>query len=361
MEMVDWDLAVATARRLVRPGPAVSDDEATATVRQLRELAVDALGYVTAYTGLVPDPALKTGTEVVDRSTWAEYNVAGMRETLAPVFETLGANRGNGLAANVASRAGRAVTGAELGGVLSFLASHVLGQYEVFLPPGAGDGRLLLVAPNIVDVERRLDVDPRDFRMWVCLHEQTHHVQFTGAPWLRDHVHGLVRRLAEASNLDAAQLLSRLKDAVRDARSGSGHAGTDGDDAGIGLIGALQTPAQRALLTELQAVMTLLEGHADQVMDAIGPQAVPSVAHIRAKFDERRRRGMSPLDRFVRKILGVEAKLAQYRVGGAFCRAVTLAGGPAAMRVAFADPAQLPSMAELRDPPSWLARTASLA
>lgn len=351
MEMVDWELAVATARRLVRPGPAVSDAEAAATVEQLTVLADEALGHVTSYTGLIPDPTLQTGTEVVDRPTWAAYNVGGMRETLAPVLETLATKRGNGPTAAMMTRAGRKVTGAELGGVLSFLASHVLGQYEVFLPPGSGDGRLLLVAPNIVDVEQRLGVDPRDFRMWVCVHEQTHHVQFTGAPWLREHVHGLVRRIAEASNLDAAQVVARLKDAVREARSGR-----DRDDTGLGLASVLQTPEQRKTLAELQAVMTLLEGHADQVMDAVGPEVIPSAEFIRSRFDERRRRGLSPLDRIVRKLLGLDAKMAQYRVGGAFCRAVTAAGGPDTMRIAFAGPDQLPTMAELRDPATWLSR-----
>jgi coenzyme F420 biosynthesis associated uncharacterized protein len=356
MDMVDWDLAVATARRLIRPGPAVSDVEAAATIDQLHALADEALGHVTAYTGLTPDPSLRTGTEVVDRPTWAAYNVGGMRETLAPVLETLAKKRDTNPAAGIVNRAGRVVTGVELGGVLSFLASHVLGQYEVFLPPGAGDGRLLLVAPNIVDVEQRLQVDPRDFRMWVCVHEQTHHVQFTGAPWLRGHIRGLVEQLAAVSNLDAAQIVGRLKDAVREAR----HPDRTDKDSGLGVMALLQTPEQRAVLGQVQAVMTLLEGHADQVMDAVGPTVIPSVAFIRARFDERRRRGASPLDRLFRKVLGMDAKLAQYRVGGAFCRAVTEAGGPDAMRVAFAGPAQLPTMEELRDPPRWLARTSAV-
>lgn len=351
MEMVDWDLAAATARRLARSGPAVSDADAAATVRQLHDLAAEALSHVTTYTGLEPDPTMRTGTEVVDRPTWAAYNVGGMRETLAPVLDALATRRGVRPTSRTVARAGQLATGAELGAVLSFLASHVLGQYEVFLPPGSGDGRLLLIAPNIVDVEQRLAVDPRDFRMWVCVHEQTHHVQFTGAPWLREHVHGLVRRLAEVSNLDPAQLLGRLKDAVRDLRS-AGRAG----DGGLGVLAALQTPERRALVSELQAVMTLLEGHADQVMDAVGPEVIPSVEYIRRRFDERRARGVSPVDRVIRKLLGLDAKLAQYRIGGAFCRAVTAHGGPELMRAAFAGPDRLPTMDELHDPPRWLAR-----
>ena len=350
MELVDWDLAIATSRRLTRPGPRLTGAFGAATRAELSELAAEAFGHVTAYTGLVPDPRLRTSIEVVDRATWAAYNVAGMRQTLAPLLDTLSAKRKPERDGSLAHRAARAVTGAELGGLVSVLASRVLGQYEVFLPPEDGAGRLLLVAPNIVDAERRLEVDPRDFRMWVALHEQTHHVQFTSAPWLNDHLRDLVRQLAEASNLDAAQLRARLLATVKELRSRSG------EPRGGGVFGALQTPRQRAVLEQIQAAMTLIEGHADQVMDAVGPRVVPSVTEIRARFEARRRRGGSPLDRLLRRVLGLDAKLAQYRVGGAFCRAVTAAGGPDAMRLAFAGPEHVPSMAELRDPATWLAR-----
>ena len=169
-------------------------------VRELRHLADEAHHHVVAYTGMVPDPTLRTTSEVVDRGAWAKYNVQGMRATLGPLLDKIAARRlARGSAAEsrtgalgrlsaVAAagglKAGRTATGVEVGSILAFLGSRVLGQYETFLPPGTGDGRLLLVAPNIVEVERRLGVDPRDFRMWVCVHEQTHHVQFTAAPWL---------------------------------------------------------------------------------------------------------------------------------------------------------------------------------
>jgi coenzyme F420 biosynthesis associated uncharacterized protein len=186
--------------------------------------------------------------------------------------------------------------------------------------------------------------------MWVCVHEQTHHVQFTAAPWLKTHLEELIARLAELIDLDPRAVISRVRDAVRDRHEG----GEEG-----GPLTAFQSPEQRAVVAQLQAVMTLLEGHADQVMDAVGPQVIPSVGRIRRRFERRRRDRSSPVERALRKILGLDAKMAQYRVGGAFCRAVTEAGGTDAMRLAFAGPQFLPTTAELVAPQDWLTRTAA--
>lgn len=355
VELVDWDLAARTVARLVGPGPVLSVDEAAEVVAGLRAAAVDALAHVSTYTGLVPDPGLETSNVVVDRVQWAEQNIAGMRTVLGPVVDRLSAKRAERtgkplVAGNLALTVGRRVTAVELAGLLAFLSSKVLGQYEVFLPPADGDGRLSLVAPNIVAVERKLEVDPADFRMWVALHEQTHHLQFTGVPWLRGHLLALVDRLAESADLDPQQLLSRVKEALSQVRGG-------GDRPG-GVLALLQSPEQRAVTAQAQALMTVLEGHADFVMDAVGPQVVPSVATIRARFEERRRRSGSPVEMVLRKVLGLDAKLAQYRVGGAFFRAVDAAGGADAVNAVWSSPEALPTEAELTDPTGWLRRVA---
>jgi len=352
LDLVDWQLAATVGRRLCPPGPDLAPEEEKAVVRQLRALADEALAHVAAYTALRPDPALRTSTAVVDRGTWAEHNVAGLQVTLAPVLEQLASKRAQRLGhhpgAGLTGYAGRKVTGTELGGVLAFLSSKVLGQYEVFLPAADGDGRLTLVAPNIVEVERRLGVDPRDFRMWVCLHEQTHHVQFTGTPWLKEHLAALIGRLGAAADLDPLALLGRVKQALRERGQGGGLPG--------GPLAVLQSAEQRAVIAELQSVMTLLEGHADYVMDAIGPDVVPTVEEIRRGFEQRRLIA-SPVERIMRRVLGLDAKLAQYRVGGAFCRTVAKEAGPDALRAAFAAPQNLPSAEEFADPALWIART----
>jgi coenzyme F420 biosynthesis associated uncharacterized protein len=175
---VDWDLAVRTARRLAPAGPDVSWVEATDAVTELRGLAVRAEEHVRRVTGLIPpgDPLEAT---VVDRPGWAAANVDGFKVVLEPLAEKLLLKNQSRIAVAGASR----LTGIQMGTLLAWLSSKVLGQYEVFLPE-EGTGRLVLVAPNIVETERRLDVDPTDFRMWVALHEVTHRTQFTAVPWL---------------------------------------------------------------------------------------------------------------------------------------------------------------------------------
>ena len=361
---VDWDLAVATARRLVRPGPQLTRAEADEVVSSLRVLAVEAERHVEDYTRLRPPAAAVTPIAVVDRSEWARSNVAGLRMITNPLLDQLADTTKGSLSTAV----GRRVTGVQLGSALAYLAGKVLGQYEVFLPPeeygptptparsGRADGpgpvgRLSLVAPNIAHAERQLGVVPRDFRLWVCLHEQTHRSQFTAVPWLRAHLESEIGAFIEATDLDPDVLAERLRSAVGALRGAVRDRGSDAPS----VVEALQTPAQRAVLDRLQALMTLLEGHADQVMDAVGPRVVPSVADIRAKFDTRRSGG-SPLDRFVRRLLGLDMKLRQYRQGGAFVRAVVAEAGVDGFNLVWQSPATLPTQAEIADPGAWMAR-----
>ncbi len=345
-ELVDWDLATSTGRRLSRPGPALEAAAADAVVAQLRVLAAEAEGHVVDYTKLEPSGA-EAPVAVVDRGDWIGANVAGLRVMSRPLLRKLEDKQ----TGRIAGAAGRRVSGVQVGGLLAYLSSKVLGQYEVFgdgYPESTG-GRLLLVAPNIADVERRLDVSPRDFRMWVCLHEQTHRVQFTAVPWLRDHLESELSTFAEVTDLDPTALAARLRAA----------AGTVRRREGTSILELLQTPEQRVVLDRLQALMTLLEGHADQVMDAVGPSVVPTVKKIRDRF-ERRRDGGSALDRVVRRLLGLDMKMQQYREGGAFVRAVVERVGVAGFNTVWESPQTLPTRAELAAPEAWLTRVLGL-
>ncbi|MER5970679.1 zinc-dependent metalloprotease [Streptomyces sp. NPDC002055] len=362
-EMVDWNLAVATATRLVRPGPEVSRDEARAVVAELRRHAKSSEEHVRAFTGLAqPDTAPHdTPVLVVDRAGWVKANVAGFREVLKPLLEKMQERRGGSAGGSVLGAVGGKVTGVELGMLLSFLASRVLGQYETFAPvgrdlPGAenGAGRLLLVAPNIVHVERELDVAPHDFRLWVCLHEETHRTQFTAVPWLRDHIEGEIQSFLGETEIDPNTLLERLREAVQ-SLTGNRPEGAD-DDGAHSLVELVQTPAQREILSRLTAVMSLLEGHADFVMDGVGPQVVPSVAEIREKFQKRRASGAGRLDLALRKLLGLDAKLRQYRDGERFVRAVVSQVGMDGFNRVWTSPNTLPTKSEIAKPADWVAR-----
>ncbi|WP_133897301.1 zinc-dependent metalloprotease [Streptomyces sp. KS 21] len=362
-EMVDWNLAVATAARLVRPGPEVSRDEARAVVAELRRHARTSERHVREFTRMIPEGAAVPDTPVlvVDRAGWVKANVAGFRELLAPLLGKMQDRRAGAPGGAVLGAVGGKVTGVELGMLLSFLASRVLGQYETFAPAGrelpgsaTGGGRLLLVAPNIVHVERELDVRPHDFRLWVCLHEETHRTQFTAVPWLRDHLEGEIQTFLGATEMDPAAILERLREAAQ-SFAGARPDSEQGDE-GRSLVELVQTPEQREVLGRLTAVMSLLEGHADYVMDGVGPSVVPSVAEIREKFQQRRASGAGRLDATLRKLLGLDAKLRQYRDGERFVRAVVDQVGMDGFNRVWTSPNTLPTKAEIAKPADWVAR-----
>jgi coenzyme F420 biosynthesis associated uncharacterized protein len=339
---VDWTLAARTATRLMSAGPAVSPAEARRAVEMLRTDAVTAEGHVREVTGLGAGLPLLPA-DVVDRSGWATAATTGLSVLTGDV-------RLPGLSGSAGARKVAATTaGLQTGAVLSYLGSRVLGQYDPFGGPDQ-EGRLLLVAPNVVAAQRALDVPLSEFGLWVCLHEATHRLQFTAVPWLRGYFAGLVSEFLSASARSAAGLLERLPGALAASRGG-GNGGGDG----LGLLELLQSPEQRAVLDKLLAVTTLLEGHADHVMDAAGPTVVPSVATIRERFTERRKGG-GIFDRLLRVLLGVEAKVRQYAVGAAFTDHVVREVGMDGFNTVWDSPQTLPTRAELSDPPAWLAR-----
>ena len=344
---VDWAFAKATGRRLAPAGPPVSAAEVAAAVSSIRDSAGRARQPV-ADTARLHAPGDAPVPLVVDRPTWIEANADSMSAMLDPVFAKLVQRRGtasSGQGSAAMNAFGGKVTGAEAGALLAFLSSKVLGQYD--LAP-QGTPRLMLVAPNLVQAERELGVDPADFRLWVCMHEETHRVQFTAVPWLRHHMIDGAQSLASEMVPDpdtlaerAQQLVSRLPEALR--------------QGGTGIAELVATPEQRARLAQLTAVMALLEGHADVVMDEVGPAVIPSVAEIRAKFTERRK-GVGAFDRLLRRLLGLEAKMRQYRDGAVFVRGVFDRVGTDGFNRVWDSPETLPTPAEIADPGAWVRR-----
>jgi coenzyme F420 biosynthesis associated uncharacterized protein len=336
---VDYDLAVATARRLAPAPPTISWAEATDVVTELRGLAVQAEEHVRAVTGLVP-PMEPQRAVVVDRPGWAAVNVRSFRTVLEPLTDKLLEKSPSRAATAVTAK----VAGVQMGTVLAWLSGKVLGQYEAFLPEGA-DGRLVVVAPNIVETERRLGVDPHDFRLWVTLHEVTHRTQFTAVPWLHDHVRDEVRALLDATQLDdPTALLERLKNLAT------------GLPRGGSIVDLLQTPEQRVVLDRVTAFMSLLEGHAEHVMDGVGPAVVPSVRTIRARFQKRREEGGGALDRLLRRLLGLDLKALQYAEGKAFVDHCVDAVGMGGFNRVWESPQLLPTREEIRQPQQWVDR-----
>ena len=340
---VDWSFAKATGARLVQAGPSVSAAQAREAVEQIRRLAAEAVEPVAA-TSRMNAPGEAPPPLVIDRPSWISVNADSMSALMDPVFADVMSRR-DATPSATATAIGGKVTGAEAGALLAFLSSKVLGQYD--LAPG-GEPTLLLVAPNMVQVARDLQVDDTDFRRWVCMHEETHRVQFTAVPWLRDHMIAQARAIAAEMTPDpetlqekAQQLLTRLPEAF------------SGD--GGGLADLFGTPETREKVAELTAVMSLLEGHADVVMDEVGPQVIPSVEEIRRKFTKRRQ-GQGAVDKLLRRLLGLDAKMRQYRDGAVFVRAVVDTVGWDGLNAAWTSPATLPKPVEISDPAAWVAR-----
>lgn len=345
--LVDWDDAAHVAGRLVRPGPATSRTEVEELVGSLRGAAAEAVQPVLDITGMAPADGRDlrssplSDVRVVDRPGWARA-AAGSMQAMTDDVLVLPPGVGPVAAAQLAASA-------EIGAALAFLSTKVLGQFDPY--SAHSPGRLLLVAPNVLHVERELGVRPADFRLWVALHEQTHALQFAAAPWLAAHLqertHALVRGMASATGLrDVPGRLAALVRAVYRAVRGLD---------GASIVDGVLTREQRVELDAITAVMSLLEGHADVSMDAVGPRVVPSVRSIRRKF-EKRRDTTGTADGVVRRLLGMDAKLAQYRDGAAFVRGVTREVGTDGLNAVWTDRDTLPTVREIADPGAWVRR-----
>ncbi|MDO2933904.1 zinc-dependent metalloprotease [Paeniglutamicibacter sulfureus] len=361
--LINWDLAAGTAAKLVGAGPSLTGTEIAAVVADLRAKADESVEHVHRITGLEAAADLRDSQVlIVDRPGWAKANTQSFEAMLGPAMEHLAATRGEKIseAAQVLSST---ATGVEMGAILAFMSSKVLGQYDPFagllradLPSG---GRLMLVAPNIVAIERELKVDTDDFRLWVTLHEQTHRVQFAAAPWLREHLQSKIAELLASLLAEPEALGERLRAAASEVIRGKKD--LEAVDAGLpssgdtGLLAGLRTGEQKAILSHITAVMSLLEGHANVVMDAVDSSIVPSVRTIRQRFGARGKdRGM--VEKWLRKLLGLDAKMRQYADGQRFVsRAVKLMGMEGFNRV-WEGPENLPTEHELHHPAAWVAR-----
>lgn len=341
--MIDWDLAVRVGSRLAGDGPVVSRVEATGVVEELRAGAEKSTPLVREFTGLFAE-ARTAPVLVVDRPGWIRANADGFATVIGPIVAKLQEKKGAPSAMTEAI--GSRITGAELGVMFGFLGNKVLGQFDPFFEGEGAGGRLLLVAPNIVTAERELSVDEHDFRLWVCLHEETHRVQFTAVPWMREHLQSLMGEIIGTMETDPGRLLSDGLSRIGDLVSGK----ADGS-----LIDLVSSPEQKQIIDKVTGVMSLLEGHADVVMDGVGPEVIPTVGEIREKFSKRRK-GVGTLDRLLRRLLGLDQKMAQYRDGAVFVRRTVEEVGMEGFNAVFAEPANLPSKAEIHEPASWLRR-----
>lgn len=346
--MVNWGLA----RQIAALAAGRGTEEAAPFDAAV--LSAEMEGPVAGYTRL----ALATPTppaEVVTRAEWAAVNLEPLSHILDPVAARLDDRLGFAGPLAGALRIGASATlAAEAGLVMGYLSSRVLGQYDVSLLGGDTEPRLLYVGSNLAGAVRDLDVDADSFGRWICAHELTHVFQFQGVPWLREHMSALLRRYVEtlevriqngsAGGLPSLPDPARLVEAFREG----------------GLAALVQNPEQRALMDEIQAVMSVIEGYAEHVMDAIAPEVIPGHEKLREAMDRRRRSRSAP-QRIIERLLGFDVKLRQYEQGKKFADAVVELAGIEGLNRVWKSPEALPSASELQHPKQWVERTAPAA
>ena len=350
IEPVDWALAERIAIKVAGREPFAGSYHADSLGPDFAELTAQAEELVAAETGLrsLSGPAR---ARVTDRAGWVRANVASFRRLLRPLTDRIGERLSSGPLGPVASKA----AGAEVGALLGWMSTRVLGQYDLLViedeHPDDQDV-VYYVGPNVLALEKRFGFPPRDFRLWLALHEVTHRAQFTGIEWMRPHFLSLVEQSLGAVDPDPRRLLHalrRLFDGVREGRNPL-------DDGGLAAL--LATPEQAAVLQQVGGLMSLLEGHGDVTMDRAGVGHVIAAERF-GRVLRARRKATSPAVRLVQQLVGLEAKLNQYEQGERFIAAVEKAGGSELLNQAFLSPLNLPSLAEIRSPDRWITRIGS--
>lgn len=363
--LIDPRIATGVARR-VAGDVAFKDSHLVEVLEEELERAVPRSEELVAEASGIPAPP-PVAWSVVDRGAWAEANIRGMTTMLAPLTDRV-SGRLEALPWG-ARLAQRGLVSVELGALVGFISKRVLGQYDLLVSPegrpasrkqgarvarrrGIAPGTVLyFVGPNMVETQRRLGFVPEDFALWVSLHEVTHRFQFAGVPWLADRFFSLLGAYFDSVELDARKLAGRLSEAARSLAARR----VPPDERNP--VYLLATPEQRLLLDDIQALMAVVEGHGNFVMDTVGARVIPSFARMRFLF-ERRRAQQTALQRAIGHVIGLEMKLRQYELGQRFCQEVVSSGGPAALARLWVGPESFPTLDELREPQLWLKRIA---
>jgi len=349
--LVDWPAVerFAVGRLAQAPGTLTAD-----------ELRATEPAYAEAMARIVPALSSALGTElpgvversgVVDRAGWVRANTASFASLIGKLEKDLldqVVPPGGGLAKATMALANRWITTRQLGLLLGFMGQRVLGQYDIaLLSAEAAPGRLLFVEENIRETARTLSLPLGPFRTWIALHETTHAFEFEAHPWLRPY---LASRLERQLTLFGGDVRGMGREAMR----GLGRA-LRGEGTGEHWMERLMGEEQRRLFRETQAVMSLLEGFSDFVMDEVGKDLVPDVERISARFHERRTK-RTPFERAILRITGLDLKLEQYKRGEIFVRAIADARGKAALARLWEGPETLPREGEIEQPERWMAR-----
>jgi coenzyme F420 biosynthesis associated uncharacterized protein len=344
---VDWELAKKVAAKVSGRESYSSSYHYPGLEPDFRRFTEEAEELVATTTGLRSNIGAARG-RVADREMWVDANIASFQRLLHPVLDKLGDKMTKPRLNKVTSGAG----GVEVGLVLGWMSTRVLGQYDLLI---IEDDRpedqdiVYYVGPNILAMEKKHAFPPEEFRLWLALHECTHRAQFTGVPWLRQHFLSLVDKTLADIDPDPERFKAVVKEVI-DARKEKRSLMTDG-----GLPALLATPEQRQTLDQIAGMMSLLEGHGDVTMDRAGADRIPSAARFSETL-RARRNSAKGVSRILQKLIGIEAKLAQYEAGEKFIAAVEADGGPELLDRAWEGPENLPTLGEIKAPEVWIDR-----
>jgi coenzyme F420 biosynthesis associated uncharacterized protein len=341
--LVDWGTAGRVGSGVAGDGPLIRGSDRARLTEDFADAVSKAEKLAANYTRLDPTGP-PTRPWVMTRAEWVRQNLRGFDALLEPfAAKTMGSRR-EGLLTPMR----RKVLAAQVGGLLGYLGRKVLGQYDLFLPPDDRD-LLYSVGPNVIGVERRFRFPPQEFRLWLSLHEVTHRLQFDGVPWLRSYLMGLANEYLESIELDPRRLIETVRRAREEARRSN-------EWRGLGFLFLLMTPEQRQTFRRMQALMSLLEGHGNHVMEVLSQDRIRSAPRMRRVLRERRR--SEGVGKVVQRAIGIEVKVRQYDRGERFVGEVVDRVGQDGFHLVWAAPENLPSMGEIHQPEAWVQRVA---
>ncbi len=349
---VDWELAARIARKIAGQEPLATSYLYDSLEPDFAEATKLAEQLVTAETGLtsLDGPAR---ARVIDRGDWIDANIRSFQRLLRPLTEKVSDKLDESVFSGLTSK----VAAAELGAVLGWMSRRVLGQYDLLLAEDEDpqdQDLVYYVGPNILAIEKRFAFAPQEFRLWLATHELTHRAQFTGVPWMRKHFIALVEQTLDSVEPDPDRIMAGVKRLIAEKRRGE----TTALDGGMAALFASEE--QRVVLDEIAGLMSLLEGHGDVTMTRAAIAHVPSAERFHRVLHQRRNQSKG-VAKVMQKLIGIEAKLAQYEQGERFIEAIEAERGDRAVDIIWGDAAFLPTLDEIKNPTSWLDRVPAAA
>ncbi|MBC8164155.1 MAG: zinc-dependent metalloprotease [Roseiflexaceae bacterium] len=346
--LVDWEQARQLALRVSRWEQAPIDDRALRHAQYARMVA-QSEPLIAAYMG-VELPAPVERLFVVDRRDWLLVNFVSFQHLLQPIEELYGKIASSNAATTVMGTVNRKLLGGQMGLLLGYLAQRVLGQYDLSLlsPDPELRGALYFVEPNIKRVQSQLGLSDEDFRLWIALHETTHVFQFEAFPWVRPYFNELLSSfLGEVTDQfnGAGMSFSQIANRLMGGKANGGEH----------WMQAVLSPQQRQVFDRMQALMSVVEGYSNHVMNEIGEQLLPSFREIERRIAQRKG-SRTLIEELFNRVTGMDLKLAQYQQGEAFINAVVAQRGIAFANQVWSGPEYLPTMDEIKNPERWIAR-----